>query len=76
MFVSGEDVKPNPQNISKILGWKRPENASDIRSFVQTARYYARFVKNFSDLAKPLTDLTCKEAVFVGLPNVRKPLMD
>ena len=68
-IVSGDGVRPNPTNVSKILGWKRPENASDIRSFVQTARYYARFVKGFSDIAKPLTDLTCDKVAFAWSPE-------
>ncbi|RWS26798.1 enzymatic polyprotein endonuclease reverse-like protein [Leptotrombidium deliense] len=37
----------------------------DVKSFLGLASYYRRFVKNFSKLAKPLTDLTKKDTKFI-----------
>ena len=41
-----------------ILDWPRPQSVHDIRSFLGLASYYRKFIKGFSQMAKPLTDLT------------------
>lgn len=51
-------------NVSKILSWPQPVNQKQVKQFVATASYYRRFVKNFAKIAKPLTDLTRKDALF------------
>ena len=45
------------QKINKMKIWPVPANADELRSFVSFAGYYRRYVKNFSLVAKPLTDL-------------------
>nr|GEU38391.1 hypothetical protein [Tanacetum cinerariifolium] len=40
--------------------WKTPESPTEIRSFLGLAGYYRRFIENFSQIAKPLTQLTQK----------------
>ncbi len=61
-IVSKDGIKPNHCNISKIQQWKRPTNVTEVRQFLGLCSYYRRFVKNFSAIAKPLTDLTKKES--------------
>ena len=39
-----------------------PQTLTQLRSFVQMVNFYRRFCKNLSVVAKPLTDLTRKEA--------------
>ena len=41
-----------------MLNWPRPQSVHDIRSFLGLASYYRKFIKGFSQLAKPMTDLT------------------
>ena len=41
-----------------VLDWPRPQSVHDIRSFLGLASYYCKFIKGFSQLAKPLIDLT------------------
>ncbi len=59
--VSGEGVKPDPTNISKVADWPTPSNVTDVRAFLGLGNYYRRFVKDFAEIAKPLTELTKKE---------------
>eukprot|EP00257_Ricinus_communis_P016706 XP_015574963.1 uncharacterized protein LOC107261283 [Ricinus communis] len=63
-IVSAQDVQPDPSKVKAIQEWESPRNISEVRSFLGLAGYYRRFVKNFSILAKPLTNLLKKQATF------------
>jgi hypothetical protein len=52
-IVSGEGVRPDPNNVSKIVNWPQPKNAKQVKQFVATLSYYRRFIRNFSKIAKP-----------------------
>ena len=41
-----------------------PKSATEIRSFVGLAGYYRRFIKGFSKIVAPLTQLTRKDQPF------------
>jgi len=60
--VSGEGVRPDPNNVAKVLQWKEPENAKEVKQFLGMCSYYRRFIKDFSKTAKPLFDLTKDES--------------
>jgi len=62
--VSGEGISPDPTNIEKIVNWPKPGNAKQVKQFVATGSYYRRFVKDYAKIARPLIDLTRKEAKF------------
>lgn len=56
--VSRDKVSMDPTKIKAVLQWKKPSYVTEIRSFLGLARYYCRFVKDFSCLAAPLIHLT------------------
>ncbi|XP_071932960.1 uncharacterized mitochondrial protein AtMg00860-like [Coffea arabica] len=58
--ISQEGISVDPAKVEAVTNWKRPENPTEIRSFLELAGYYQRFIKDFSKLAGPLTDLTKK----------------
>ncbi|GFX47812.1 transposon Tf2-6 polyprotein [Trichonephila clavipes] len=41
-----------------------PTSVKQVQSFVQTCSWYRRYIPNFSQIAKPLTDLTKKNAMW------------
>ena len=45
-----------------IIEWPRPKNLIELRGFIGNCTYYKKFVKGFSQLTSPLTDLTKKDA--------------
>ncbi|TYK21201.1 pol protein [Cucumis melo var. makuwa] len=66
--VSGEGVSVDPAKIEAVTSWPRPSTVSEIRSFLDLAGYYRRFVEDFSRIASPLTQLTRKGTPFVWSP--------
>jgi hypothetical protein len=63
-IVTNGGIKVDPGKISEILNWKKPKDASKIRSFLGLAGYYRRFIECFSKLVKPLTSLLEKGKEF------------
>ncbi len=59
-IVSPKGISPNPKKIEDVLKYPPPKNVSQLRTFLGLANYYRRFVKNFAQLAHPLTELTKK----------------
>ena len=62
MSASGVSVKP--EKVEAVMSWERPKSVFEIRSFLGLARYYRRFIEDFSRIAAPKTRLTRKEVKF------------
>lgn len=66
----------DPSKIATVVEWPRPNNVSEIRSFLGLASYYRRFVKSFSSIAKPLTKLTQKGQNFLWSDECESSFQD
>ncbi|GJV34429.1 putative nucleotidyltransferase, ribonuclease H [Tanacetum coccineum] len=62
--VNSEGIHVDPSKIEAVKNWKPSKNLTEIRLFLGLARYYRRFIKNFSKIANPLTLLTQKNKKF------------
>ena len=51
-------AKPCQSKTEDVKKFQVPEMKKQVRSFLGLAGYYRKFIKNFSDLAAPLTNLT------------------
>ena len=50
----------DPVNIQGIMEWPTPKTVKDMRSFLGFCNFYCTFIKDFSNIARPLNNLTCK----------------
>ncbi|GFX83962.1 retrovirus-related Pol polyprotein from transposon 17.6 [Trichonephila clavipes] len=57
-IISAEGVRTDPEKVSAVKNWKRSENLRELRSFLGLCTYYRKFVKGFSNIARPLHKLT------------------
>ncbi len=56
-IVSQEGVSTDPSKIEAVKSWPRPQNVSELRSFLGFCGYYRRFVKDYSEVSYPLNQL-------------------
>jgi hypothetical protein len=63
--ISAQGISPDPTKIQSIQDWPLPKNMRHVQQFLGLANYYRRFIKNFSTIVSPLTDLTQKKNSFI-----------
>ncbi|GBG87673.1 hypothetical protein CBR_g45827 [Chara braunii] len=56
--VFAEGLKPDDVKVANVRHWPRPQSVTEMRSFLGMTVYYHNFVKNYSIMAAPLTNLT------------------
>lgn len=55
-------IRMDQDKVKVIEEWQQPSNVSELRSFLGLANYYRRFVKGYSKIASPLTELLKRRA--------------
>ena len=63
-LISDEGIQPLPEKLESIAKMPVPQNAKQVKQFLGLVDYYRKFVPCFSDIARPLTQLTRKNEGF------------
>ena len=58
MILSTEGLEMEPSKIKTILDWALPQTVKDIQAFIGFANFYRRFIHRFSQIVRPLIELT------------------
>ena len=56
-IVSKDGIEHDPTKIEKVTNWPHPTTPEEVRQFLGFIGYYRKFVKDFSKITRPLTDL-------------------
>lgn len=57
-IISAEGIKTDPKKVEAIRAWQTPRTPRQVQVFLGTMNYYNRFIKDFSETARPLYALT------------------
>ena len=62
--ISRRDIEVDKSKVEVIAKLSPPKSIKDIRSFLRHVGFYRRFIKDFSKIARPLTNLLAKDVPF------------
>jgi len=57
LVITEGGVKMDPSKVSTILEWETLRDVKGYRRFLGFVNYYRRFIKDFSQLIRPINDL-------------------
>jgi len=61
VVIEPSGIEMEKEKVDKVLSWPEPRNVKDVGKFLGLANYYRRFIKNFTQVARPINVLTRKD---------------
>ncbi|GFY12607.1 hypothetical protein TNCV_2447981 [Trichonephila clavipes] len=63
-IVESGTIKPSPTKTLAVRKFPEPTTIKQVQSFLGLTGYFLKYIKDYSKIAKPLSDLTRKENLF------------
>jgi hypothetical protein len=67
--ISARGIVPDPDKVQAIASMPPPANLKHAHTFLRTCSWFGRFIPNFANISKPLSDLLKKNAVWEWAPT-------
>lgn len=62
--IKNGQLYPSPLKTKAVLNFPEPKNIKDVQSYLGLTSYFRKFIKDYSLIAKPLSDLLRKDTKF------------
>jgi hypothetical protein len=72
IIEAGKGIRMDPEKVKAIQEWAAPTTVKGVRSFLGFANFYRRFIQGYSEIVRPLTDLTQKDRPWLWTPLVEE----
>src|SRR5258705_8190137 len=59
--IAFDKIAMDPVKVQGVADWPTPANTTDVRSFLGFTNFYRRFIRDFSNIAKPMNLLLQKD---------------
>ncbi|KAL4100733.1 hypothetical protein QTP88_020767 [Uroleucon formosanum] len=63
-IISENGIQSDPEKIKSVLKFPIPASVKEIKSFLGLSGYYRKFIKSYSLISKPMTNLLRKDVTF------------
>jgi hypothetical protein len=75
LIINGNHILPDPKKLAGLQDWPHElTKVKEVRSILGILGYQRPFIPNFTNIAKPLTNLTKKDVTFRWTPECRTAL--
>jgi hypothetical protein len=64
LIISEGSVEMDPIKLSGVADWPTPRRLKDVQGFMGFANFYRRFIKGFSEIARPMNNLAKKDKIW------------
>ena len=71
-LISGKGIEPVPEKLESVKNMPSPTSPKEVEQFLGLIGYYRKFIPKFSDVARPLTNLTKKDVPFEWTPECQQ----
>jgi RNase H-like domain found in reverse transcriptase len=62
--ITMEGIAMDPKKVESVLGWPTPGTVKEVQAFLGFANFYRRFIKGYSQIAAPISEITKKDKTF------------
>ena len=69
MIIEENKVSMDPTKLEGIMHWPVLQTVKQVRSFLGFSNFYQKFVRHYSEIAKPLNNLTRKNLIWNWTPD-------
>jgi len=72
MILEEGKVSMDPTKLKGIKDWPEPTTVKQTRSFLGFGNFYRRFIRKYSDVARPMNELLQKDRQFEWTPEAQE----